>query len=122
MKIVIPITNHKLSPKNTINKDGISQARTKINAEAYQLMNSEIKSGRTKMDLADQLREDIRNFIKENGCERAVTVWCASTEVYNEAGDVHKSLKSFEHGLKNNDPAISPSQISSRPAGIRTSN
>lgn len=70
-----------------------------------------VKKGTSKMDLADQLRADIRNFIKENGCDRAVMVWCASTEVYTPASEVHSSLKKFEEGLKNNDPAISPSQI-----------
>jgi myo-inositol-1-phosphate synthase len=49
--------------------------------------------------------------MKDNGCDRAVVVWCASTEVYNPIEDVHKSIKAFEEGLKNNDPRISPSQI-----------
>jgi myo-inositol-1-phosphate synthase len=70
-----------------------------------------VKKGATKMDLADQLRADIRNFMKDNGCDRAVMVWCASTEVYTPATAVHKTVKSFEEGLRNNDPAISPSQI-----------
>ena len=72
---------------------------------------SHVKHGRTKMDLADQLRADIRNFIKDNGCTRAVMVWCASTEVYTPPTDVHQSLKLFEQGLLDNDPSISPSQI-----------
>ncbi len=70
-----------------------------------------VKTGKTKMDLAEQLRADIRNFLKDNGCDRAVMVWCASTEVYTPATAVHKTVKSFEEGLRNNDPAISPSQI-----------
>ena len=70
-----------------------------------------VKKGKNKMDLAEQLRQDIRNFIKANGCSRAVMVWCASTEVYTPPTEVHKSLKIFEEGLKNNDPAIAPSQI-----------
>ena len=70
-----------------------------------------VKKGKTKMDLADQLRADIRGFMKDNGCDRAVMVWCASTEVYTPATEVHETLKSFEEGLRNNDPAISPSQI-----------
>ncbi|MBI2605384.1 MAG: inositol-3-phosphate synthase [Deltaproteobacteria bacterium] len=70
-----------------------------------------VKKGRTKMDLADQLRADIRNFMKDNGCDRAVMVWCASTEVYTPPTAIHQSLKTFEEGLRGNDPAISPSQI-----------
>src|SRR5690242_2586852 len=70
-----------------------------------------VKKGRTKMDLADQLRADIRGFMKAHGCDRAVMVWCASTEVYTPPTEVHQSLKIFEEGLRNDDPSISPSQI-----------
>lgn len=70
-----------------------------------------VKTGKSKMDLAEQLRADIRGFMKANGCDRAVMVWCASTEVYTPPTEVHQSLKAFEEGLRNNDPAIAPSQI-----------
>jgi len=69
------------------------------------------KQYKTKWEAAELLQADIRNFLKVNGCDRAVIVWCASTEAYNPIADVHKSLKKFEEGLKNNDPLISPSQI-----------
>ena len=70
-----------------------------------------IKKFKTKLDAANLLIQDMRNFIKMNGCDRAVIVWCASTEAYNPIKEVHLSIKSFEEGLLNNDPAISPSQI-----------
>ena len=70
-----------------------------------------VKKYTTKMEAAELLRKDMQDFIKNNNCNRAVIVWCASTEVYNPIADVHKSLKAFEEGLKNNDPKISPSQI-----------
>src|SRR3954451_19913982 len=57
-----------------------------------------VKKGKTKMDMAEQLRQDIRNFMKTNGCDRAVMVWCASTEVYTPPTAVHASLKTFEEG------------------------
>ena len=69
------------------------------------------KKYKTKMEASDMLREDMKNFMKNNGCNRAVIVWCASTEVYNPIADVHMTVKSFEEGLRNNDPRISPSQI-----------
>lgn len=69
------------------------------------------KSYKTKMEAADMLRDDMKNFMKDNGCDRAVIVWCASTEVYNPIEDVHMSVKAFEQGLRDNDPRISPSQI-----------
>jgi myo-inositol-1-phosphate synthase len=70
-----------------------------------------VKRGATKMDLVEQLRADIRQFMKTHGCDRAVMVWCASTEVYCPPAAVHQSLKAFEEGLRQNDPAISPSQM-----------
>ena len=42
-----------------------------------------VKSYKNKMEAADLLRNDIKNFLKTHGCDRAVMVWCASTEVYN---------------------------------------
>ncbi|MEO6188893.1 MAG: inositol-3-phosphate synthase [Ginsengibacter sp.] len=70
-----------------------------------------VKQGETKYDLALQLMDDIRNFIKNNNCTRAVVVWCGSTEKYIEPSYVHESLELFEIGLKNNDDQIAPSMI-----------
>ena len=70
-----------------------------------------VKTGETKMDLARQLMEDMQRFQAEQGCSRLVVVWCGSTEVYSEPSEVHRSLEAFERGLRNNDPAIAPSQI-----------
>ncbi len=70
-----------------------------------------VKTGATKMDLAEQLMEDIRRFKSENNCDRLVMVWCASTEAYTEISNVHESLEAFEEGLRNNDPRIAPSMI-----------
>ena len=46
-----------------------------------------VKKGKNKRDLADQLREDIRRFKKENGCSRLVMIWCGSTETFQKAGE-----------------------------------
>ena len=70
-----------------------------------------IKSGKTKMELAEQLVEDIAKFKREKGCDRLVMVWAASTEIYLEESAVHQSLEAFEKGLYDNDPAIAPSMI-----------
>ena len=70
-----------------------------------------VKKGKNKFDLAEQLREDIRNFKKNNKCDRLVMVWCGSTEIFLKAQDVHKDLKSFEKGMRTNDPAIAPSML-----------
>ena len=70
-----------------------------------------VKVGRTKADMVDQLRADIREFIKERGCSRAVAVWCGSTEAYSEPSEVHQSPALFEAGLRNNSPLIPNSQM-----------
>jgi myo-inositol-1-phosphate synthase len=70
-----------------------------------------IKEGKNKMDLAGQIREDIRRFKEEKKLDRMVTVWCASTEVYIEKKPVHETIESFEKGLEENDENISPSMM-----------
>jgi myo-inositol-1-phosphate synthase len=70
-----------------------------------------VKTGKNKLDLAEQVRADIRNFKKKNKCQRLVMIWCASTESFQKASKVHDSLAAFEKGLVANDPNIAPSQI-----------
>src|SRR5690606_32330939 len=70
-----------------------------------------VKTGASKMDLAEQLIADIERFRTENGCDRLVMVWCASTEAYRDVTAVHQSIAAFEQGLRDSDPMISPSQI-----------
>ncbi len=75
------------------------------------LEGSNVKNGVNKLDLAEQLMEDMEQFKKDHNCDRLVIVWCGSTEAHQEIQEVHESLEAFENGLKNNDPNISPSQI-----------
>ena len=70
-----------------------------------------VKKGKTKRDLAEQLREDIRRFKAEHGCDRLVMVWCGSTEIYLKPGPAHASLKAFEEAMDRNDEAIAPSML-----------
>jgi myo-inositol-1-phosphate synthase len=69
------------------------------------------KTGKDKMDLAEQLMADIANFKKDNDCARIVMIWCGSTETFKKPAAVHQSLSAFEEGLRNSDPEIAPSQI-----------
>ena len=75
------------------------------------LRGENVKPGNDKWQLAEAVREDIRRFKKDNNLDRAVAVWCGSTEVHTEPGDVHSTLAKFEEGLKKSDPGISPSMI-----------
>ena len=107
---------------NVLDKDLIRQIRKELKAikpmkavfdKKYvkNLNGKHVKKGKTKMDLAEALMADIRQFKKENNCSRLVMVWCGSTEVYIKEGDVHSSLKKLEKGLRENDPGIPPSMI-----------
>jgi len=70
-----------------------------------------VKTGKNKMELAEQLGEDIARFKSENGCDRLVMVWCASTEIYIEESEIHRSIEAFERAMYDNDPMIAPSMI-----------
>ncbi|PYO44415.1 MAG: inositol-3-phosphate synthase [Gemmatimonadetes bacterium] len=75
------------------------------------LQGTNVKRGKNKRELAEQLREDIRGFKKTAGCDRLVMVWCASTEVFITPGPAHQSLAAFEKAMEQNDPAIAPSML-----------
>ena len=65
----------------------------------------------SKMEHAEMLMDDIRQFKESRGCDRLAMIWCGSTEVFHRPEAVHATLKDFECGLQKNDPEISPSQI-----------
>ena len=70
-----------------------------------------VKKGKNKMDLAEQVRSDMREFKKSSGATRLVTIWCGSTETFIEPGPAHQSVKAFEKAMLQNDEAIAPSMI-----------
>jgi myo-inositol-1-phosphate synthase len=70
-----------------------------------------VKKGKNKRDLAEQLRADIRQFKKGSGAARLVMIWCGSTEVFLQPTAVHQDLKSFEKALERDDEDIAPSMI-----------
>ena len=75
------------------------------------LRGENVKKQTNKMELAEAVRDDIRRFKEAHGLERAVAVWCGSTEVHREPTEVHQSIAAFEAGLSRSDGAISPSQV-----------
>ena len=75
------------------------------------LSGTNVKTGNTKRELAEQLRADIRAFKEQSGCDRLVMVWCASTEVFIRLGAAHQSLTVFEKAMDENDEAIAPSML-----------
>jgi myo-inositol-1-phosphate synthase len=75
------------------------------------LQGSNVKQGKTKRDLAEALRQDLRDFKSRHGCDRLVMVWCASTEIFIQPGPVHETLATFEKAMDANDQAIAPSML-----------
>jgi myo-inositol-1-phosphate synthase len=69
------------------------------------------KKGKNKMDLAEQLRDDIRNFRKSSKADRLVMIWCGSTESFIKPKEIHSSLAKFEKALTKSDADIAPSMI-----------
>ncbi len=70
-----------------------------------------VKKAANKMELAEQIQDDIKIFQERYNLSRTVMIWCASTEIFIKAEAVHQSIQSFEQGLRNNDPSIAPSMI-----------
>jgi myo-inositol-1-phosphate synthase len=74
------------------------------------LHGTHVKKDASRWEFTGQLREDIRRFKADNGCERIVVMWAASTEVYLPQSKEHDNLAAFEKALKeNNKEAVSPS-------------
>jgi myo-inositol-1-phosphate synthase len=70
-----------------------------------------VKKGRNKRDLAEQVIADIRAFKDRHGCDRMVVAWCGSTEIYLKTTSAHASLAAFEKALEQNDESIPSSMI-----------
>ena len=70
-----------------------------------------VKQGKTKRDLAEKLRQDIRDFKSRNKLDRVVIVWCASTEIFIRPGPQHATIEQFEKAMERNDDAIAPSML-----------
>ena len=78
---------------------------------AKRLDGDNVMVGKTRWEMVEQLREDIRNFKKENGLDRVVVLWAASTEVFVPVDkDFHYTLDQLEAAMKADDKEhIAPS-------------
>jgi myo-inositol-1-phosphate synthase len=70
-----------------------------------------VKKGSTKMDLANQLIDEIQDFKARKNCKSLVMIWCGSTEIFMSQSAIHQSIESFEKGLIENDENIPSSMI-----------
>ena len=75
------------------------------------LNGTNVKEGKNKFELAEQLIEDMAEFKRKNKCTRLVIVWAASTEIFLKTHAVHKTLKSFEQAMRDNHKSIAPSMV-----------
>ncbi len=77
----------------------------------HKLDGSHVKDYGSLREAAEQVREDIRDFKRDNDLDRVVMVSCASTEAYLQPQEAHFDIESFEAALDSSDPAISPAMV-----------
>ena len=71
---------------------------------AKRLTGDNVKDCKTRWDMVEALREDIRNFKQQHGCNRIVVIWAASTEIYVPVDEaVHYRLEDLEKAMKADD-------------------
>lgn len=75
------------------------------------LQGTNVKVGKNKMELAEQLITEIGEFKTANNCDRLVMVWAASTEIYLQPSAIHNSIEAFEKALYDDADDIAPSMI-----------
>ena len=71
---------------------------------AKRLDGDNVKDVKNRWEMTEAVREDIRQFKKDNGISRVVVIWAASTEIYVPVHmPVHGSIESLEKAMKEND-------------------
>ncbi|WP_033148597.1 inositol-3-phosphate synthase [Prevotella sp. P6B1] len=71
---------------------------------AKRLDGDNVKTGLTRWQMVEALREDIRQFKAQKGCDRVVVLWAASTEIYVPVDEsVHYQLSDLEAAMKADD-------------------
>jgi myo-inositol-1-phosphate synthase len=70
-----------------------------------------VKTGKNKLDLAEQVIVDIRKFKADHALDRLVMVWCGSTEIFMNEAPAHQSIDAFEKALAASDDTIPSSMV-----------
>ena len=71
---------------------------------AKRLDGDNVKDAKTRWEMVEQLREDIRRFKAEKNLNRVVVIWAASTEIYVPVYEpVHNRLEDLEAAMKADD-------------------
>ena len=71
---------------------------------AKRISGDNVKDSKSRWEMVEDLKKDIRTFKEKNGCARIVVIWAASTEIYVPYDkEVHGSLTSLEKAMKADD-------------------
>jgi myo-inositol-1-phosphate synthase len=107
----VKVLDENLLEKLKPELEEIKAMRGVFNRKYVRNLNGNYIKWGNRMEMAEKLIEDIREFKKKNNCQRLVMIWTGSTEIYMREHKVHKILKDFEKGLKEDSKYISPSMI-----------
>ena len=105
------IDAHELAPHEAFLRSVRPMTAAFDQAYVRRLDGPNVKPTTSKRELAEALRQDVRDRLAATGASRAVMVWCGSTEVYTRPSACHETPEAFERGLDADDPAIAPSQL-----------
>ena len=71
---------------------------------AKRLDGDNVKDCKTRWEMVEALRQDIRDFKEKKGCARIVVIWAASTEIYVPVDmEIHGTLAALEAAMKADD-------------------
>jgi len=71
---------------------------------AKRLTGDNVKDCATRWEMVEALKQDIRDFRQQQGCDRVVVLWAASTEIYVPVDEqVHYRLADLEAAMKADD-------------------
>merc|ERR1712194_183084 len=79
-------------------------------AENQQSRADNILTG-TKFQQMEQIRQDLREFKKNNSLDTVVVLWTANTERYAEVGDFNSTQDKLMAAIKSDHPEVSPSTL-----------
>ena len=71
---------------------------------AKRLDGDNVKDCKTRWDMVQELKNDISNFKQQQGVDRIVVIWAASTEIYVPYNEkIHDSIEDLEQAMKDDD-------------------
>ena len=71
---------------------------------AKRLDGDNVKDCKTRWEMVEALKKDIRTFKEQNACSRIVVLWAASTEIYVPVSEQHHyKLEDLEAAMKADD-------------------